>query len=156
MKSIKLILIATLIAFVSVAQAQKKITISDVYEGKTVVQIAKDHATEAFNATKTIYTDGMTEEAFVNECFKNFPSKYDDLRQVFKPYAEFLFSLHSRNLTDNQVRNQVNGSEFVDCSNAVLAWQLAHPGENLDGIPWWRKTIHWVAVFFTWLDEILD
>ncbi|MGV8964275.1 MAG: hypothetical protein ACOH2V_12975 [Candidatus Saccharimonadaceae bacterium] len=156
MKSIKLILIATLVAFVSFAQAQKRIAISDVYDGKTVLQVAKDHAVEAFIATKSIYKDGMTESAFANECFKNFPKNYNDLKDVFMPYASYLYSFHKNGLSEEKVRTLVNGKEFVDCANGLLSWQQAHPAEDLDRLPWWRAAIHWTAVFFTWLDGVLS
>ncbi len=155
MKTIKLILAIVLFAIATVTQAQRKITISDVINGKTVLQIAKDHAVEAFIATKAIYKPGMTEGAFVNECLKNFPKEYYALREVFVPYASYLYSFHSRGLTEDQVRKLVTGKEYVDCSNGLVGWQLANPGVNVVDSPWWRNVIHWAAVLLTKLDEIL-
>lgn len=155
MKTIKFIILTLLVSMVSFAMAQKKITINDTYDGKTIVQIAKDHAVEAFIATKAFYKDGMTEEAFVNACFINFPSKYNDLRDVFMPYASHLYYFHKKGLTEEQVRKQTTGKEYVDCANELITWKQAHPGEEIEGLPWWRKTIHWIAIFFTWLDSVL-
>ena len=144
-----------LLTIVSVVQAQKKITVNDVYNGVTVLQIAKDHAVEAYIATKSIYMDGMSESAFVNECLKNFPKQYYSLREVYIPYASYLYSFHKQGLTEDQVRKIVTGKEFVDCTNGVLAWKQANPGMDPVDLPWWRTAIHWVAVIFTWLDEVL-
>lgn len=155
MKTLKLILVTLLVSVVSVAMAQKKITVNDVYDGKTVLQFAKDHAVEAFNATKAIYKPGMSEEAFVNACFINFPPKYMDLRDILMPYASFLYDMHVNGLTDDQIRQKTTGKEFVDTANGLITWKQAHPGEIVERLPWWRTTIHWIAIFFTWLDNTL-
>lgn len=138
---------------ISVAQAQKKITIYDRYNGKTVLEIAKEHAVEAFIATKSIYQDGMTESAFVDKCLPNFPKEYYSLREVYIPYASYLFSFHRKGLTEDQVRKSVTGQEYVDCSNGILVWRSAHPGVNPEDSPWWKHVIHWAAIIFTFLDE---
>ncbi len=155
MKTIKFIILSALISFAAISMAQTKITINDVYNGQSVTQFAKEHAVKAFIATKPFYKDGTTEEAFVNQCFNNFPSKYADLRDAYMPYAKYLYSLHKRGLTEDEVRKITTGKEFVDTTNQLIAWKKDHPGEVIEGAPWWRKTISFLAEFFTWLDEIL-
>ena len=155
MKNIKLIIAAILITFVSVVQAQKQITINDVYKGKPVLQTAKEYDVNAFLETKAIYKVGMSESAFVDLCLKGFPTNFKTLKDVYVPYAKYLYSFHKRGLTENQVLNEVNGVEFVDCVNGCIAWQLANPGVDPPAFSWWRTVIHWAALFFTWLDENL-
>jgi len=151
-----IIIVVVLIALASGVQAQRKITLNDVINGKTVLQIAKDHAVEAFIETKAIYKPEMTESAFVNECLKNFPKEYYSFREVFVPYAAYLYSFHSRGLSEVQVRNLVTGKEYIDCTNGVLSWQQANPGINPVKMPWWKFMIHWAAVVLTAIDEHLN
>lgn len=144
-----------LIALVSVVHAQKRISVTDTYQGQTVLEIAKKHAVQAVIETRSIYKPGMTETEFVNECLKAFPKQFQSLRDVYVPYARYLFSFHKKGLTDEQVSNLVTGKEYVDCANGILAWQEANPGIEPETTKWWRTAIHWAAVFLTWLDQIL-
>jgi hypothetical protein len=153
MKAIKSIIVMALMALVSVVQAQKLITVNDVYNGQTVLQIAKEHAVEAFIATKSIYKNDMTESAFVNACLQNFPKNYSDLREAYVPYAVYLYSFHQRGLTEDQVRKIVTGKEYVDCTNGLIGWRKAHPGEDPMKTPWWKFIIHWAALILTAIDE---
>ena len=154
MKKFITILIA-LITIVAVAQAQKPIAIGDVFKGKPVLDVAKEHAVEAFDETKVIYKIGMTEDEFVNQCLNAFPVKYKALRDVYVPYAKYLYSFHKRGFTDDQLTKAVTGKEFVDCANGVIAWRKANPGIIPETDSWWRKLIHWIAVVSVWLDETL-
>jgi len=155
MKTLKLILIFLIVAFVTETQAQKKITMYDVYKGKSVLQTAKEYDVNAFLETKTLYKGGMTESAFVELCLKAFPVGYKSLRDAYVPYAKYLYSFHKRGLTESQVLKEITGEEFADCATGVLVWQQANPGVDPPAFSWWRDVIHWAAVLFTWLDEVL-
>jgi len=155
MKAIKYLIIVMLLAFVSVVHAQKRFTINSIYKGKPIVEIAKDQAVQAFIETKSIYQSGMTESSFVNECLKVIPSKYVDLRDIYTPYASFLYSLHKRGLNQDQVKALTTGNEFVDCANGLSSWKLAHPGENMVD-SWWRNLIHWARLLLDTIDDALS
>ena len=144
------------IAIFSFSHAQKQISVTDVFDGKTVLSIAKDHAVDAYSETQSIYKTGMSETIFVNECLKAFPADYKSLREVYVPYAKYLYSLHRRGLTDEQVRNSVTGKEYVDCANGILLWQQANPGMEPVSGKWWKEAIHLAARFFTLLDEMVN
>lgn len=154
MKTIKIV-IALLMLSTSVSYAQKTIALNAVYNGKTVLQTAKEYDLSAFNETKEIYKTGMTENTFVDLCLKGFPSNYSSLRSCYVSYAKYLYSFHKRGLTDQQVLNEVDGEEFVDCANQILIWKQANPGIDPPVFSWWRDLIHWAAIFLTWLDEVL-
>ena len=139
MKSIKLIIIATLIAFVSIAQAQKTFLKSDVVAGKTITKWAKEWDLKAFQQTKEVYKKGMTEEAFVQEMIKGFPINANpSFREVFIPYFKYIYTFHARGLTDTQVTNAITGTETTEMINGLSSWNANNPGvlpETLR-IPW--------------------
>jgi hypothetical protein len=158
MKTIQTILLITFIAIFSMVHAQKQISVNDVYDGKTVLDIARDHAVNAIIETKSIYKSGMTELEFVNQCLQAFPKtrEYLSLRDAYIPYAKYLYAFHKRGFTDEQVRNSVTGKEYVACANGILAWQHANPGLEPVTSKWWKEAIHWAAEFLKWLDHIVN
>lgn len=129
MKSIKLIIIASLIAFVSIAQAQKTFLTSDVVAGKTIAKWAKEWDLKAFQQTKEVYKKGMTEEAFIQAIKKSFPTQASEsFKEVFVPYYEYVYTFHARGLTDAQVTNAITGRETTEMINGLSSYNANNPG----------------------------
>jgi len=139
MKTIKCIIILAFSLLLLNVTAQNQITVNTVIKGKTVLEISKEHAVDACNETKSVYSESVTETTFVNECLKYVPNHYSDLKEVYKPYASFLFSLHKKGLSESQIRNLTTGKEFVDCVNNLISWKGEHPGENPDNMLGWLQ-----------------
>lgn len=129
MKSAKLIIIAILVGFVSIIQAQKTYLPSDVIEGKTIVQWAKEWDLQAFQQTKEVYINGMSKESFIQAIKNNFPPKASvSFKEVFVPYYEYVYDFHSRGLTDTQVVNAITGRETAEMLNGLSTWNANNPG----------------------------
>ena len=143
MKSVKLIIIATLVAFVSIVQAQKTFVPSDVIGGKTIVNWAKEWDLNAFQQTKEIYKKGMTQEEFVRIIKNSFPAQASaSFKEVFVPYYEYVFTLHTKGLTDAQVVNAVTGRETTEMINGLSTWNTNNPGGLIEAAKWpWRKIL---------------
>lgn len=141
MKTKRAVLFITFCILLFTVTAQNQITVNTVVKGKTVLEISKDHAVDAYNETTSIFSEGMSEATFVNECLKFIPNQYSELKDIYRPYATFLFSLHKNKLSELQIRNLTTGRDFVDCVNNLTLWNEEHPGENLDNIPGWLKRL---------------
>jgi hypothetical protein len=129
MKSVKLIIIATIVAIVSIAQAQKTFVPSDVIGGKTIVKWAKEWDLKAFQQTKEVYKKGMSQESFIQAIKSNFPAQASaSFKEVFVPYYEYVYDFHSRGLTDAQVVNEVTGRETTEMINGLSSWNANNPG----------------------------
>ncbi|MBK6963156.1 MAG: hypothetical protein IPH20_04255 [Bacteroidales bacterium] len=143
MKSAKLIIIATLVAFVSIVQAQKTFVPSDVIGGKTIVKWAKEWDLKAFQQTKEVYQKGMSQEAFIKAIKSNFPAQASaSFKEVFVPYYEYVYTLHTRGLTDAQVVNAVTGRETTEMINGLSTWNANNPGVLIEAAKWpWKKIL---------------
>lgn len=129
MKSVKLIIIATIVAIVSIAQAQKTFVPSDVIGGKTIVKWAKEWDLKAFQQTKEVYKKGMSQESFIQAIKSNFPAQASaSFKEVFVPYYEYVYDFHSRGLTDAQVTNAITGMETTEMINGLSSWNANNPG----------------------------
>jgi len=128
MKSLKSLVIILLVALVSIAQAQKVIKVTDVVDGKTILQYAQKIDVDAFLQTKTIYKTGMTEKEFVDELLKNFPPEAASFKHLYTPYLKYVFSFHKNGLTENQVRGKITGVEFTTLCNDLGTWNNNNPG----------------------------
>ncbi len=147
MKSIKLILIATLIAFVSIAQAQKSFVASDVIQGKTITKWAKEWDLKAFQQTKEVYTKGMSQEAFITAIKKSFPTlATESFKEVFVPYYEYIYTFHARGLTDAQVTNTITGRETTALINGLSNFNSNNSGIIPEVDKWnWIRILDIVA-----------
>lgn len=143
MKSVKLIIIATLVAFVSIVQAQKTFVPSDVIGGKTISKWAKEWDLNAFQQTKEVYKKGMSEESFIKAIKSNFPAQASaSFKEVFVPYYEYVYTLHTRGLTDAQVVNVVTGRETTEMINGLSTWNANNPGGLIEANKWpWKKIL---------------
>jgi hypothetical protein len=143
MKSVKLIIIATLVAFVSIVQAQKTFVPSDVIGGKTIVKWAKEWDLKAFQQTKEVYKKGMSQESFIQAIKSNFPAQASaSFKEVFVPYYEYVYDFHSRGLTDAQVTNAITGMETTEMINGLSTWNTNNPGALIEAAKWpWRKIL---------------
>lgn len=155
MKKIVLLLATLLISLGVYAQTPKKITFkpTDVISGKTIQQHARTYDVQAYKETKTVYTSGMSETAFVNTILSNFPSQADNqLKTCVQPYYRYIYSLHVSNLTDAQVANQTTGVELAQLITNLHSYEIDHPG-TLDGADGWN----WkpILVFIKKLIEII-
>jgi hypothetical protein len=155
MKTLTIILLILLFAG-SYVHAQKTISLSDTYEGKTVLDMAKEHAAGAYLETRTIYKDGMTESAFVNECLKLFPKQYYSLRDLYVPYAKYIYAFHKLKLTEDQVRGLVTGKEYLECINSTFAWSQVNPGFDPASTSWWKKLLLWLILIYNPIPPPID
>ncbi|MBK9356079.1 MAG: hypothetical protein IPN08_01580 [Bacteroidales bacterium] len=138
MKTLKSLIIIVLVAFVTIAQAQKVIKVTDVVDGKTILQHAQKIDVDAFLQTKTIYKAGMTEMEFVAELQKNFPPEAASFKHLYTPYLKYVFSFHKNGLTENQVRGKITGVEFTRLCNDLGTWNNNNPGiiQKANKFPW--------------------
>ncbi|MHC1774917.1 MAG: hypothetical protein AB9834_05825 [Lentimicrobium sp.] len=143
MKSAKLIIIAILVVFVSIVRAQKAYVPSDVIGGKTIVKWAKEWDLKAFQQTKEVYKKGMSQESFIQVIKNNFPAQASaSFKEVFVPYYEYVYTFHSRGLTDQQVVNVITGRETTEMINGLSTWNTNNPGGLIESAKWpWKRIL---------------
>jgi|GEM_PF-1937493 len=146
MKSLKLIIFATLVAFVSIAQAQKTFTPSDVIGDKTISKWAKEWDLKAFQQTKELYRKGMSQDDFIKAIKSNFPAQASaSFKEVFVPYYEYVYAFHSKGLTDVQVAKAITGNETTEMINGLSSWNANNPGVIIEAAKWpWKQILQFI------------
>ncbi len=157
MKSLKLIIFATLVAFVSIAQAQKTFTPSDVIGDKTISKWAKEWDLKAFQQTKELYRKGMSQDDFIKAIKSNFPAQASaSFKEVFVPYFEYVYAFHSKGLTDVQVAKAITGNETTEMINGLSSWNANNPGVLPETDKWnWKKILETIVDIIIIIIQIL-
>lgn len=154
MKTIKSIIVIILIGIVSVVQAQKVYKVSDVVNGKTILEYAQKIDVDAFLQTKTIYKAGMTEATFVNELLNKFPKGAESLKSVTTPYIKYVYSIHKKGLTEDQIKGKTTGVEFAKVLTDLSTWNTNNPGQIPEMLRFnWEKFLNFVVQL---IEIILD
>jgi hypothetical protein len=147
MKTIKSIFLIMLVSIVSFVQAQNALKVTDFVDGKTLLQHAQQIDAEAMNLTKPIYKPGMTEAAFVSELQKDIPPEAASFKPLFTPYFKYVYSLHQRGFTENQVKGTTTGIEFTAMCTDLYRWNTNNPGIIPDAVDFpWRKIQHYLEL----------
>jgi hypothetical protein len=136
-----------MVTIVSFVQAQNALKVTDIVDGKTLLQHAQKIDAEALNLTKSIFKPGMTEAAFVSELQKDIPAEAASFKPQFTPYFKYLFSLHQKGFTENQVKGSTTGIEFTAMCTDLYRWNTNNPGIIPDSPDFsWRK----IHTFLKW------
>lgn len=147
MKTIKSIFLIILVTIISFAQAQIALKVTDIVDGKTLLQHAQQIDAEALTLTKPIYKPGMTEAAFVSELQKDIPPEAASFKPLFTPYIKYVYSLHQKGYSENQVKSTTTGIEFTAMCTDLYRWNTNNPGVIPDTVDFpWRKIHHFLEL----------
>lgn len=128
MKTIKSICAIVLAAMVSVVQAQEVFKVTDIIDGKTILQHAQKFDVDALIQTKTLYNPGISEASFVDALQKSFPPVAESFKHLFTPYFKYVYTLHQRGLTELQVRGETTGVELAALFTDLSTFNTNNPG----------------------------
>lgn len=145
MKTSKFLVFMAFLAIVSVVHAQKVFKISDVVEGKTILQHARILDADALVQTTAVYKPGMSEADFVSELQSTFPPEAASYKQLYTPYFRYIYSLHKKGMTETQVKGSSTGAELAALFTGLNAYNINNPGvlprTEMDGWRSWKRFI---------------
>lgn len=146
MKTLKSILLVILVALVSFAQAQKVFKVTDVIDGKTILQHAQKIDAAALVQTKDIYKPGMSEATFINELQKGFPPEASSIKPLFNPYFKYVYTMQKKGLTDIQVKGTTTGVELAALCTDLNAWNANNQGGVSEIFKFnWKKALEFIV-----------
>lgn len=145
MKTSKFLVFMAFLAIVSVVHAQKVFKISDVVEGKTILQHARILDADALVQTTAVYKPGMSEADFVSGLQSTFPPEAASYKQLYTPYFRYIYSLHKKGMTETQVKGSSTGAELAALFTGLNAYNINNPGvlprTEMDGWRSWKRFI---------------
>jgi len=153
MKTSRLFVFLALMTMVSVVQAQKVFKVTDMVEGKTILQHAKILDADALVQTTSVYKPGMSEADFVSDLHSSFPPEAVSYKHLYTPYFRYIYSLHKKGMTETQVKGTTTGVELAALFTGLNAFNINNPGvlpqTEMDGWRSWKRFIQLILQIIT-------
>jgi len=132
MKTLKFTILLTLLVLVSAANAQKVFKPASVIDGKTILQLAREYDVQVYLSTASVYKAGMSESTFVSTILSSFPSEANGYKEICTPYLKYIYTFHTKGLSEALARSSVTGSELANLSTDLSLWNARNPGQISD------------------------
>ncbi|MFH1120228.1 MAG: hypothetical protein V1775_10415 [Bacteroidota bacterium] len=146
MKALIVSVLMALIAMASHVHAQKVFKVTDVVEGKTILQHAKILDADALIQTASVYKPGISEATFVSDLQSSFPPQAASFKHLYTPYFKYIYSLHKRGMTGTQIKETTTGVELAALFTGLNAWNINNPGvmpqPEMEGWRWWKQFLY--------------
>jgi len=145
MKTSKFFFFIGLLAITSVVHAQKVFKVTDLVEGKTILQHARILDADALVQTASVYKPGISEADFVSGLQSSFPPEAASYKHLYTPYFRYIYSLHKKGVTGTQVKETTTGVELAALFTGLNAYNINNPGvlprTEMDGWRSWKRFI---------------
>lgn len=146
MKTIKSMVLISFLAFSPFVYPQKVFKVTDIIDGKTILQHARVIDAEAFSQTSSIFKAGMSEATFVTSLQSGLPSYAGSFKHLYAPYFRYLYSLHKKGMTETRIKETTTGAELAALFTDLQAFRISSPGSipggEVEGWKWFRIILY--------------